>query len=114
MKTKKIMTDMEVDKKVRLIYTQFDRKRKLTDRQVETCKRNLQKGKRTVAELAKKYKVSEFVIKYNTDPEFRKAAINARSGKHYGITTADFDNRVAYKRKLMKNRTYLKLVGVKA
>ena len=41
MKTKKIMTDMEVDKKVRLIYTQFDRKRKLTDRQVETCKRNL-------------------------------------------------------------------------
>ena len=31
MKTKKIMTDMEVDKKVRLIYTQFDRKRKLTD-----------------------------------------------------------------------------------
>ena len=113
MRTKRL-TDVEVDKKVRLVYTQYDRKRKLSDRNVETIKRNLMKGTKTITELAKKYKVTAHTILYNADPEYREHAIAVRSGKHYGPGHITVENRIAYKRKLLKNRTYLKKVGVKA
>lgn len=111
MRTK--LTDYEVDKKVRLVHTQYDRKRKLSDRNVETIKRNLMKGKKTIAQLAKKYKVTEHTIRYNIDPEYRQNAIDIRSGKHYGEGHITVENRIAYKRKLLRNRTYLRKVGVR-
>ena len=111
---KKHLTDIEVDKKVRIEYTQYDRKRKLSDRNIETIKRNLAKGKKTVEQLAKKYTVTVHTIKYNIDPEYRAHAISIRSGKNYGVRTMTFEDRVCYKRKLMCNKTYLKKVGVKA
>ena len=112
MRTKKL-SDFEVDKKVRLVYTQYDRKRKLSDRNVATIQRNLKTGKKTITQLAKKYKVTEHTIRYNTDPEYREHAIAIRSGEHYGPGHITVENRIAYKRKLLKNRTYLKKVGVR-
>lgn len=110
----KHLTDIEVDKKVRLVHTQYDRKRKLSDRNIATIKRNIAKGKKTIEQLAKKYKVTVHTIKYNIDPEYREQAIAMRSGKHYGVCNVTFENRVTYKRKLLKNRAYLRKVGVRA
>ena len=113
MRTKIKLTDLEVDRKVRLAYTQYDRKRKLSDRNIATIQRLLAKGKKTISQLAKKYKVTEHTIRYNTDAEYRKHAIEIRDGKHCGVDRITVENRIAYKRKLLKNRTYLKKVGVK-
>lgn len=113
MRTRIKLTDLEVDKKVRLVYTQYDRKRKLSDRNIATIQRLLTKGKRTVAQLAKKYHVTEHTIRYNTDPEYRQHALDIRDGKHYGEGHVTVENRIAYKRKLLKNRTYLRKVGVR-
>ena len=101
-----------IDKSVVLKGTQFDRKRKLTDEQVQEIRCLLMIGAETVQSLAERYHVTPFTIKYNTDAEFRKHAISVRSGKIYGNIVCDIYNRVKYKEQLLNSAEYRDYIGV--
>lgn len=95
--------DEKLDSIVKIQGTQYDRKRKLTDAQLKEIKEKLTKNI-PVEALAKEYNVSEWVIKYNTDPAFREHQLKIRNGEHTGVDTMTFENRVAYKRSLVKDK----------
>lgn len=97
------MDDVDLDKAVKIQGTQYDRKRKFTDAQVKQMIKLLGKGTKAKA-LAESFGTTVHTIKYNTDPIYRQAAINSRSGKHTGVTNMDFDNRVEYKRELVRTK----------
>ena len=94
--------DDQIDSIVKIQGTQYDRKRKLTEKQVLEIKNQLNKGI-SVEALAKKYNVSEWIIRYNTDDAFRAHQLKIREKKSKThINTMDFDDRVKYKRALIK------------
>ena len=105
MKRKEIknLNDFEVDQLVKIQGTQFDRKRKLTDKDIKSIKKLLSKGI-GIEHIAEMFDVTVHTIKYNTDPDYRLHSINIRSGKHYGQTVMDTLNRAAYKRSLVLKR----------
>ena len=95
--------DEKLDSTVKIQGTQYDRKRKLTDAQLKEIKEKLSKNI-PIEALAEEYDVSEWVIKYNTNPDFREHQLKIRTGKHTGVDTMTFENRVAYKRSLIKDK----------
>ena len=95
--------DEKLDSIVKIQGTQYDRKRKLTDSQVNEIKGKLSKNI-PIEALAKEYNVSEWIIKYNTNPDFREHQLKIRTGDHTGVDTMTFENRVAYKRSLIKDK----------
>lgn len=93
-----------LDSIVKIQGTQYDRKRKLTERQVAEIVDEMGKGI-PVEALAQKYNVSEWIIKYNTDPSFRAHQLKLREKKSKAhINVMDFEDRVAYKRNLISNK----------
>lgn len=105
MKRKEVLNldDFTLDKKVIIQGTQWDRKRKLSDKDLKKIVKLLKKGY-DYEELGEMYRVTPHCIRYNTDEEYRRHAINIRSGKHTGIDTCTFVNRVNYKRYLIQKR----------
>ena len=97
------LADDILDQKVKIQGTEFDRKRKLSKDQLLKIQEDVRQGM-SVKEVALKYKVSEWIVRYNTDSAFRAHQIELRSGKHTGVTTMDFEDRVAYKRKLIQKK----------
>ena len=95
--------DLSLDQVVKIQGTQYDRKRKLTDDMLKQIKAKLEKGI-PVEALSEEFAVSEWVIRYNTDSAFRAHQIALRSGKHTGIDTMTFEDRVAYKRSLIAKK----------
>lgn len=94
------LTDEALDKKVKIQGTQYDRKRKVTDKTIAKMKSLASTGK-SVSEIAKKLGLNYITVKYNVDPMF-KAIFNAkRSGKHTGKDHISVKDRVAYKRDLI-------------
>ena len=94
------LTDEALDKKVKIQGTQYDRKRKVTDKTIAKMKSLSSSGK-SVSEIAKKLGLNYITVKYNVDPMF-KAIFNAtRSGKHTGKDHITVKDRVAYKRGLV-------------
>ena len=104
-KRKKVLKldDAALDSVVKIQGTEFDRKRKFTDAQVSKMKELLGEGA-SAKDVAKYFRCSLHTMLYNTSEEYRRAAIEKRSGKHTGVTHMDFDNRVAYKRELIKTK----------
>ena len=104
-KRKKVLKldDAALDSVVKIQGTEFDRKRKFTDAQVSKMKELLSEGT-SAKDVAKYFRCSLHTMLYNTSEEYRRAAIEKRSGKHTGVTHMDFDNRVAYKRELIKTK----------
>lgn len=96
------MTDVEVDRAVKLKGTQFDRKRKLTDKQVEKMQKLLRKGK-DLEYIAQKFGIDKRTVRYNTDPEYRQSRIiyNSMYRSHTSITKEYTQDRIEYKRKLV-------------
>lgn len=93
-----------LDSIVKIQGTQYDRKRKLTERQVAEIVDELGEGI-PVEALAQKYNVSEWIIRYNTDPAFRAHQLKLREKKSKAhINVMDFEDRVAYKRNLIKSK----------
>lgn len=105
------MDDETLDDKVLIQGTEFDRKRSLTNKQLKNISFDLAEGM-SVKEVAAKYKVSEWVIRYNTDESFRAHQLELRKGKsktHENIF--DAENRINYKRYLVKKRK-IKVAGL--
>ena len=97
---KKFMSDLEVDRAVKIQGTPFDRKRKLTNKEVRYAKKLHEQGF-PITKIAKAFKVSWQTIKYNIDPEYRKYVLSKVSGVHTGNLNCGFADRVAYKRSLI-------------
>lgn len=94
------LTDEALDKKVKIQGTQYDRKRKVTDKTIAKMK-SLYSSKKSVSEIAQKLGLNYMTVKYNVDPAF-KAMYNAmRSGAHTGKDHVTVKDRVAYKRGLV-------------
>ena len=102
MKAKTIfeMSDIELDKTIKIQGTKHDRKRVLTDRQVTKAKRLLSNGV-SVTDVAKLMGVHPNTIKYNTDPVYRETVLKTASGIHTGVTRITRADRITYKRELV-------------
>lgn len=110
MKKKDILelSDKELDKVVKIAGTQYDRKRKISDKQIESAKRLVKRGK-SFEYIIKKLKlnVTENTIRYHLDEAYRRYRIDHAN---YGRSVAackrgDYNeilkDRAAYKRKLV-------------
>lgn len=88
MKKKDILelSDRELDKVVKIAGTQYDRKRKINDKQIASAKRLVKKGK-SFEYIIKKLKlnVTENTIRYHLDEAYRR----------YRIDHANYDRPVA-------------------
>lgn len=102
MKKKDILklTDAELDAKVKIQGTKYDRKRKISDRTISRMKRMSKRGK-TPIQIAEKLGISVMGVKYNLDPEFKKLHNQKRSGAHTGTDHITPEDRIAYKRSLV-------------
>lgn len=104
------MDDLTIDQKVKIQGTKFDRKRKYDKALFDQMKFELAQGA-TVKELSAKYSINQLVIRYNTDDNFRKLHNAKRKKGAHGVGVMDFDNRVDYKRTLVKTKK-IKVAGV--
>ena len=93
------LTDMELDRKVKIQGTMYDRKRKITDKTIKKMQR-MAKNK-SAAEIAKELGLNYITVRYNVDPEFKKQYNAKRNGKHTGKTHITDNDRIAYKRSLV-------------
>lgn len=96
------MDDLQVDRTVRIQGTEFDRKRKLTDEQVEIMQQFYRDGW-SIQSLAKTFHVAWTTARYNIDDAYRELR-KLQTGKHTGETHMDFANRVEYKRGLVSSK----------
>ena len=104
------MDDFTIDSKVKIQGTNYDRKRKYTKEFFNQLKSEYNNGA-TIKELATKYSMNQLTIKYNIDSQFR-AQYNAKRKKGtHAVGVLDFDNRVAYKKELVKTKK-IKVSGI--
>lgn len=105
MRRKKVLqlNDTALDTKIKIQGTQFDRKRKLTDKDWKKVRRLLKKH-HTYKEIAAIFNVSPKTIRYGVDETYRRRCIEWSSGKHTGVDKCTFEDRVNYKRYLVKKR----------
>lgn len=96
--------DEMIDEKIKIQGTTYDRKRKLTDKQVKKLIKDISDGM-SIEEAALKYRVSEWVVRYNSNPDFKKHQLDLRKGKSKAHDNyMDFEDRVNYKRLLIKEK----------
>ena len=94
------MTDSQLDAKVRIQGTKYDRKRKISDSTLKKITA-LAKKNHTYQEIAKKLGLTAQSVRYHIDPVW-KAYYNAnRDGSHTGTDKITVKDRVAYKRSLV-------------
>ena len=107
------MDDQTIDRKVKIQGTNFDRKRKYKLEFFAEMKSEYLRGV-DVNDIAKRYKMSAATVKYNVDDDYR-ASYNAKRAKEgtHPIGIMDFENRVAYKRELIKTKQ-IKCAGLLA
>lgn len=96
------MTDIEVDRIVKIHGTDYDRRRKLSVKDVAAIKREYKRGK-SISYLANKYHVSYPAIKYHVAENYKETHNNYR--KNFKFAECDqralLKSRVALKRRLM-------------
>ena len=94
------MTDDKLDKVVKIQGTPYDRKRKLSEGDIQKMNKMAKAGK-SLAEIASKFGVYSSTVRYNTDPIWRQTYNATRSGAHTGKDRISVKNRIAYKRSLV-------------
>lgn len=103
------LDDVSLDRAVKIQGTQYDRKRKLNDKQVAKASKMLNNKNMTAEEVAEYFGIDKRTVRYYFDEEYRKTRIEQCTGVHVR-RSAEADNeafldRVAYKRKLVaRNR----------
>lgn len=94
------LDDKQLDVKVKIQGTKYDRKRKISDWTIRRMKWMSKLGKSPV-EIANKLGLSITGVKYNIDPEFKRLHNERRNGAHTGTTHITTADRIAYKRSLV-------------
>lgn len=93
------MTDDKLDITVKIQGTQYDRKRKVTDKLIE--KMIKMSKRKDYKEIASELGLTNRTVRYYTEPLFRSNYIKGLSGKHTGKDKITMTDRVAYKRELV-------------
>lgn len=94
------LCDNELDKKVHIQGTEFDRKVRYTESDFKKARRLLKEGK-SYLEVSKKVGIRTRDLRYHLDPEYRRFYLDSLSGKHTGKDHITKQDRVAYKRSLV-------------
>lgn len=94
------LTDEELDKKIKIAGTDYDRKRKVTKQILKQLKTLERKGK-SYSEIAQIMGLSYHAVKYNLNDEFRFVYNATRDNRHVGKDHITDKNRVIYKRNLV-------------
>ena len=102
--------DETIDEKIKIQGTPFDRKRKYSPRVIEMITKEYNEGK-SIKEIALKYSMNYTTVKYNVDPEFKRQYNEKRNGKHTGVDNCTFEDRVNYKKMLIKKKQ-IKVAGI--
>lgn len=100
------LSDNELDTLISIKGTKFDRRRKLTDKQVDGIKKYFKKGF-TLTKLANRYNVSLVTIKYHVDPKYKnRVNYNRTFYPNYTpiIYSQSLQERANYKRSLITSR----------
>lgn len=96
-------SDCFINANIKIQGSVFDKKRKLSDKDIKTVKRMRKKGV-TLYEIAKKFNVSAFIIHYHTSKQCREKHLKSRNGIHYGtMVIYTLENRVERKRNLISS-----------
>lgn len=105
-----MLDDRTLDKVVKISGTEFDRRRKLSDKQLRKMKDLFYKKHKTMKYLAKKFNVHVKTIQYHLDDEYRKLKIEQCKASNISRLSQEelqerTKERVAYKRYLLsKNK----------
>lgn len=95
-------SDTFINTHIKIQGSVFDKKRKLTDRDIQEILKMRKKGM-SLDRIAKKFNVSVFIIHYHTSEVCRAKHLLSRNGIHYGKTVNyTLENRIARKKKLVK------------
>ena len=96
-------SDSKLNDVVRVAGTDYDRRRKLTNRELYSMRRSYQSPNIDIYYLAEKFDVSPQTVKYHVDPEYKKR-MNAKR-KDYAFNTvqsSSYSHELAeYKRSLL-------------
>ena len=65
----------------------------------------------SISEISKKYNIPYNTVAYNVDEDYKKRFNERRDGKHTGTDTITFEDRVQYKRSLVRGKR-IKVAGV--
>ncbi len=100
------MDDKQLDKAIKISGTQYDRKRKLKDNDIEKAKKLFSKKHKTLEEIALKFGVDVRTIRYHLDTTYRQVRIQQARPKTRVVACKkdykkSFSDRVAYKRQLV-------------
>ena len=97
------MKDVDLDKAVKIQGTKFDRKRKLSDDTIAELRRRFFAGEE-ISEISASTGICYSTVRYNVDDAWKKKFNEKRDGAHTGTDHITFEDRVAYKRTLVKER----------
>ena len=95
------MRKLTIDTLIRIAGTDYDRKRKLTNKDIEDIRCSYNKG-RTIGELAREYGVAYNTIHYHVDDEYKEFHNQRRltsTRSKYNRDAAK--SRIAYKKSLL-------------
>lgn len=98
-------SDSNVDQKVKVQGTKFDRKWTISQKLIEKMKWLKECGLNT-NQIAVICGVSWGVAKYHTDPEYRFTHNRTKNSKHYG-DRSNVSERANYKRRLLKANAHV-------
>ena len=93
------LTDEKLDNLVKIQGTQYDRKRKVSDKLITKMLKMARR--KDYKQIASKLGLTNRTVRYYTDPIFRSTYIKSLSGKHTGKDKITVTDRVAYKRSLV-------------
>ena len=98
------MTDFEIDKMIKIAGTDYDRRRKLSTKDIAHIRRAYKNGT-SINDLALYYDVAYGTIRYHVDSLYRDIHNKVRNlnAKSIVDATAQRRSRVAYKRSILAN-----------
>ena len=102
--------DNTLDLRVKIQGTEYDRKRKYNFKIISEMKLDYAFGM-SISEISKKYRIPYNTVAYNVDEEFKMRFNAKRNGKHTGVDTITDEDRIQYKRSLVKNKK-IKVAGI--
>ena len=95
-------SDAQINRIIKIQGTNFDRRRKLTLNEVAKIRDYYFNKNISIAELAKKYKVSYHTIKYNVDDDYRYKSNFRRNFYNVNSNIENLNERITYKKELIK------------
>jgi len=97
------LSDSALNKKVFVAGTDYDRRRKLTNREIYNIKRSYENTSRDINYLAEKYSVTPSTIRYHVDPVYRSYTNVKRKEYSFSEPVKGYKEDLAnYKRDLMR------------